>query len=135
MSYRNQTDLPPGRLAARLFQMALLSSGMGLAAGPAMAHAHLQNSAPAADAVVAAPSTVEATFTEPLEPRFSSLKIQDSKGQLVATSSTHLAADNPRRLIIDLPALPDGQYTVLWRAASVDTHTTEGRFTFMIGKP
>ncbi|MGA3399614.1 MAG: copper resistance protein CopC [Acetobacteraceae bacterium] len=28
--------------------------------------------------------------------------------------------------------LPAGQYTVIWHVTSVDTHKTEGRFTFSV---
>jgi hypothetical protein len=30
--------------------------------------------------------------------------------------------------------LPAGTYTVKWHVLSVDTHTTEGDFTFHVGK-
>jgi len=33
-----------------------------------------------------------------------------------------------------LRSLENGVYRVMWRAVSVDTHRTEGSFTFRVGK-
>jgi methionine-rich copper-binding protein CopC len=35
---------------------------------------------------------------------------------------------------IGLKPLPPGTYKVHWRVLSVDTHTTEGAFSFHVGK-
>jgi hypothetical protein len=40
--------------------------------------------------------------------------------------------DNNRVLIIQLPKLPPGTYTVIWHVTSVDTHKTEGNFKFTV---
>ena len=34
---------------------------------------------------------------------------------------------------VGLKSLPPGTYRVLWHALSVDTHTTEGSFSFHVG--
>ena len=44
----------------------------------------------------------------------------------------HLAPDNPKRLVIGLKKLGPGTYTVKWHVVSVDTHHTEGTFTFSV---
>jgi copper resistance protein C len=35
---------------------------------------------------------------------------------------------------VGLKPLPPGTYKVLWHALSVDTHTTEGSFSFRVGQ-
>jgi len=35
---------------------------------------------------------------------------------------------------VSLPPLPNGTYRVFWRVLSVDTHATEGDYTFEVGK-
>lgn len=35
-------------------------------------------------------------------------------------------------LKVTLPILPPGKYKVFWRVLSVDTHTTDGTFTFEV---
>jgi methionine-rich copper-binding protein CopC len=37
-------------------------------------------------------------------------------------------------LHVGLKPLPPGTYRVHWRVLSVDTHTTEGSFTFQVGQ-
>jgi methionine-rich copper-binding protein CopC len=37
---------------------------------------------------------------------------------------------NPALLQVSLPQLAPGRYRVMWRVLSVDTHVTEGDFTF-----
>jgi methionine-rich copper-binding protein CopC len=39
---------------------------------------------------------------------------------------------NKSELIVKLKPLSAGTYTVKWHALSVDTHTTEGDFTFQV---
>ena len=123
----------PGQLVVALLRMALLAGGMVAAAGPALAHAHLQSSTPPASASLAEPpTTLELLFTEPLEPRFSGLVVQDGQGRPLALPAAGPADGNARTLQVALPALPAGSYTVLWRVTSIDTHRSEGRFVFTI---
>ena len=44
----------------------------------------------------------------------------------------HAAIDpaDPKHLAVSVTALPTGRYRVVWRVISVDTHVTEGDFTF-----
>jgi copper resistance protein C len=39
---------------------------------------------------------------------------------------------NPLLLRVTLTPLAHGTYTVIWRVLSVDSHITEGRFTFRV---
>lgn len=114
----------------------LLLAGLALhllAASPAFAHAHLRSAVPPPDATLAAaPPAIELTFTEDLEPRFSTLRLQDAAGQQIALPAAAVAGDNPRQLVVRLPALRPGTYTVVWQVVSIDTHRTEGRYTFSI---
>ena len=106
-----------------------------LAAGPVWAHAHLQASTPPANATLtASPGLLELVFTEPLEARFSSIGLWDANGKAVALPAVRVAADDPKHCLVDLPELADGQYTVLWRVTAIDTHRSEGRFSFTIHK-
>ena len=73
------------------------------------------------------------TFTEDLEAKFSRIQVFDDTGQEVDKKNIHLDPKNPRRLIVSLPvALGAGVYKVVWRAVSVDTHVTNGDFTFRV---
>jgi hypothetical protein len=123
------------RLSARLGLVAgVMAASLSPAAIPqALAHAHLQTANPAAGSTVnAAPADLTCNFTEALEPKFSQLEVRDASGKRVDTGDMHLAPGNAKQMMIGLPKLRAGVYTVIWHATSVDTHKTEGRFTFTV---
>lgn len=116
----------------------LLVVGGGLAAllagaASAAAHAFLDRAEPRVGSTTrAAPSEVRLWFTERLEPAFSQARVVSGDGQQVNGTSSEVDAGSPRLIRIPLPALSPGVYRVIWRVLSVDTHVTEGDFTFRI---
>ena len=98
----------------------------------AHAHAFLSKASPAAGSMVPAPKAVDITFTEGVEPSFSSIVVQDAQGQRVDTGDLQVASIDGLRLEVGLKPLSPGVYTVIWHATSVDTHKTEGRFVFTV---
>jgi methionine-rich copper-binding protein CopC len=111
---------------------ALLIAPAGFSA-PACAHAYLRRAVPAVGSTVpAAPALVACEFTEQLEPNFSKLEVQDAAGHRVDAGDMHLAPGDAKQMVIGLSKLGPGTYTVIWHAVSVDTHRTEGRFTFTV---
>jgi copper resistance protein C len=103
------------------------------AADPALAHAYLSRAVPAVGSTVStSPPEIDCTFTEELEPRFSSLEVQDAAGKRVDSANMHLAPRDPRHMIIGVGQLTPGIYKVIWHAVSVDTHHTQGSFTFTV---
>jgi methionine-rich copper-binding protein CopC len=112
---------------------ALIGLAMLAQASPVFAHAFLERaSPPVGSEVAAAPHQLSITFTEGVEPLFSTIEVQDASGAAVSTSTPHVAPGDNRRLIVELPKLPPGTYTVIWHATSVDTHKTEGNYQFII---
>ena len=75
------------------------------------------------------PPEVRLWFSQELEPAFSTLSVQDSSGKRVDKGDAKVTQDTMQ---ISVPALAPGRYTVRWRALSVDTHVTEGDFTFEV---
>ena len=113
----------------------LLLAGAMFCAGlsGAEAHAFLDKADPGVGATVqAAPAAVILTFTEGLEPRFSSITVEDAQGQRVDLGDAHAVADDPTRFAVGLKPLAPGRYKVEWRATSVDTHKTNGNFSFTV---
>jgi methionine-rich copper-binding protein CopC len=106
-----------------------------LATQPALAHSFPKTESPAAGSVVrSAPSEVVIVFTEPLEPRFSSLQVKDASGARVDAGPAHTAPEDATRFSVPLKPLSAGTYKVIWHATSVDTHKTEGSYDFTVGK-
>jgi methionine-rich copper-binding protein CopC len=97
----------------------------------AWAHAHLSSATPGENAVVPAPAEVALGFTQPLEKHFSSVEVQDAAGKRVDDGKAD-PASGPAALRTGLPSLPAGVYKVIWHATSVDTHRTEGSFSFTV---
>ena len=83
----------------------------------ASAHATLDHSDPrVGNTVKSSPSAVTLWFTQKLEPAFSSAQVTNASGAVVVRS------------------LPPGTNRVHWKVLSVDTHTTEGSFSFRVGQ-
>ncbi len=105
-----------------------------LAAAEARAHAFLDHAAPPVGSTLgAAPPTVRIWFTQELEPAFSGIEVTDAAGARVDDGTPVVDATDRTLLIVGLKKLPPGEYKVHWHVISVDTHATEGNFTFRVG--
>jgi copper transport protein len=105
------------------------------AVSPAYAHALLLRSNPAANAVLAeAPAQIELFFSETVEPSLSTISVFDSSGKAVDLGDVRVDPNDPTRMTVSVGSLPDGVYTVAWKAISAtDGHLTSGSFPFAIG--
>ena len=104
---------------------------VALGAPAAYAHAHLDHAVPAAGSTVdTPPHDVSLTFTQNLEPAFSTVTVTDASGANVAQGKADISGNVMR---LDLKPLGPGSFTVHWHAVSVDTHITEGTFSFQVG--
>ncbi len=102
-----------------------------LATGEASAHAFLDHAEPrVGNKVDAAPREVTLWFTQKLEPAFSTITVTNAAGQRVDTGKTRVSGN---QMAISLRAGGAGTYHVTWRVLSVDTHTSDGNFTFQVG--
>jgi methionine-rich copper-binding protein CopC len=114
---------------------ALVASAAVLGAAPsAWTHAFLDHASPAVgSSVPTAPTVVTLWFTQDLEPAFSNVTVTNQAGQRVDLGNTRIPPGSPAELQIGLKPLPPGTYLVSWHVVSVDTHPTEGTFTFEVG--
>jgi methionine-rich copper-binding protein CopC len=70
-------------------------------------------------------------FTERIEPALCRLTLTNVGGQIIAV--TNLAAEGDGRILAGhVAALTQGAYHVRWRAVSIDTHITEGDYSFIV---
>jgi len=83
--------------------------------------------------VSTAPAAVTLWFTQDLEPAFSDVTVTNRAGQRVDLGNARIPSGSPAELQIGLRPLPPGTYLVSWHVVSVDTHPTEGTFTFEVG--
>lgn len=131
---------------------------VGVVAGTALGHASMTSATPATDSTVAAPpSEIRVRFSEPIEVAFSNFKVYAlsvSESDNAKAAAAELVADvlqlrndqdEPARVDVGVLAptrsgseivvglekeLAPGQYVVMWRALSVDSHTTQGFYVF-----
>ena len=114
-------------------RISALAAGGCLISQAAFAHAYPQRTNPPSNSnLAAAPAAVTITFTEEVEPGFSTIQVRDSHDMRVDKSDLHPTGRTGRQLSVSLPKLPAGKYTVIWQVTSIDTHKTEGRFDFSI---
>ena len=103
-----------------------------LLTGKASAHAFLDHAEPrVGNTVATAPREVTLWFTQKLEPAFSSITVTNSAGQRVDTGKTRVSGN---QMSVSLRSGGAGTYRVNWHVLSVDTHTTDGSFTFRVGQ-
>ena len=102
------------------------------ATGEASAHAFLDHAQPrVGNKVAAPPREVTLWFTQKLEPAFSTITVTNAAGDRVDTGKTRV---NGTQMSVTLRPGGAGTYHVTWRVLSVDTHTTDGSFSFEVGQ-
>lgn len=105
-----------------------------LAAGAASAHAHLTSQTPAADSTSAGVKDLHLNFSEGVEAKFTKVTLTDH-GKAVAIKSVETDPADQKLLIVTPQApLKAGDYNVEWHAVSVDTHKTEGHYSFKVSE-
>jgi methionine-rich copper-binding protein CopC len=103
-----------------------------LVMGEAVAHAFLDHAEPrVGNKVATAPREVTVWFTQKLEPAFSSMTVTNAAGQRVDTGKPRVSGN---QMSVSVRSGGAGTYRVNWRVLSVDTHTTDGNFTFQVGQ-
>jgi copper transport protein len=129
-------------LSIRPLAAAVAASGISLWLSMASAggsvvlgHANLISSSPGAGSVVdTAPTQIRLAFSEPIESRGTSADVLDSVGQAIVVEGGEVDPADPYALVVPVPALANGTYTVQWRSLSAaDGHVSQGFFTFAIG--
>ena len=73
-------------------------------------------------------------FTEGLEAGFSNVKVLDAAGKQVDKKDVKIDPKNPKHMSVSLAEVSWARtpIRVVWHAVSVDTHVTDGSFTFTV---
>jgi hypothetical protein len=112
----------------------LMAGLMALAFSPAaLAHAALVKAEPARRAELSkAPSQVRLWFNEKIEPAYATIHVFQKGGVPVLHQPARVDKDDAKLLVLDLPQLDPGAYTVKYRVLSVDGHTVDYGYTFTV---
>lgn len=106
--------------------LALLSTG-------ALAHAHIEKAVPAADSKSAVVKEIRLNFSEAIEAKLSSIRLEDREDRAVVEPSA--AADPSDSKVLVLPLfekLPPGSYRARWAVVSADGHRVSGSYSFIV---
>ena len=101
-------------------------------------HAFVIDSNPApASSVNTVPSQIEIEFVDPIDMRYSQIKVLDSNGKAIQNNDWHFLNDEHTKTAVTLPPdTPNGIYTVYTKVLdATDGHTTTNAFVFAIGQP
>ena len=100
---------------------------------PATAHSFPEEESPKAGQKLSAPpSEVTIKFDAPIEKLFAKLEVTGAEGQNLAVGAPQVS-DDGIQLSVKLGALKPGDYTVKWAVVCIDTHHTNGSYTFSVG--
>jgi copper resistance protein C len=112
--------------------LAIITLLLSLFATAADAHAMLERAEPrVGNKVASPPSEVTLWFTQKLEAAFSTITVTNAAGQRVDSGKVRV---NGNQMSISIRAGGAGSYRVNWQVLSVDTHRTNGNFTFQVGQ-
>ena len=102
-----------------------------LASTSAFAHAFLDRASPkVGSTVAAAPHELTLWFTQKLEAAFSRVEVTGPNGANVGGK----AQVSGNTIRVGIKAAGPGTYHVHWQVLSVDTHKTQGSFSFTVGR-
>lgn len=98
------------------------------------AHAFLMHANPPVGSTVReSPREIRLYFSEEIEPVFSGIELATKAGEKIATGPTSVDPNDRSQFFATLIApLARGIYQVSWHVVSVDTHRTEGDFSFEV---
>jgi putative copper export protein/methionine-rich copper-binding protein CopC len=117
--------------------LASLIAALAVLITPALlfAHARLLRSSPAAMSTISSPpAAIRLWFSERPELRFSSIELVDSTGAVIPLARLAVGDSMSITAAIQKP-LAAGRYSIAWRTAASDGHSTNGRFTFIVASP
>jgi copper resistance protein C len=110
-----------------------MAMAMCVHAAPAVAHSMLVKAEPPRRAVLAqAPVQVQLWFNEEIEGDYASLVVFDAEKHPVTEIKPKLAPDDRKSIVLPLPKLAPGKYSVKFRVLSVDGHVVESYFDFTV---
>jgi copper resistance protein C len=114
-----------------LIAIAIMSSAADTAA---FAHAFLDHAVPGVGSTVSGPvREVRLYYTQGVVTAFSHVHVASAAGAVIPTGKLVNDPSDRQTVIVRLGrALGPGTYSLSWQVTSVDTHVTQGTFTFTI---
>jgi copper transport protein len=127
------------RCSTRVFGLGGLAIVLGsvsgvVAASETTVHLALEKSSPAEDTVLdRAPTEIRLFFSQAPQAAGTSLRLMAADSTRVSTGDAEPSAEEPAVFAAPVTGdMPDGSYTVVWRAMAKDGHVVRGEFGFAV---
>ena len=118
------------------FSKLLLAAALATSLSPplAFAHAFLDHAVPGVGMTVSGPvRELRIYYTQGVVTAFSHVHVVSAAGAQIPVSKPVNDPSDQQTIIVRLGrALGPGTYSVTWQVVSVDTHTTQGTFSFTV---
>jgi len=119
------------RIAAHFALLVMLSSIFPT--NLAMAHATLVKSDPPRRASLSTPpKQIQLWFNEKIEASYASVTVIDKDKKPITENNPEVVAEDPKSVVLSLPEIDSGRYTVQYRVMSVDGHVIESSYDFNV---
>ncbi|QOJ23631.1 MAG: copper resistance protein CopC [Gammaproteobacteria bacterium] len=116
-----------------IFASLLIIFSLAFEVKVAMAHASLVKSDPPRRATLSMPpKQIKLWFNEKIEGSYASVTVRDSNKNSITENTPESVADDPKSVVLSLPQIEPGRYTVHYRVMSVDGHVIESSFDFSV---
>lgn len=133
MQNKRSSEFVIRRVAAFVTSLVMLS--LLFQVNSVMAHATLVKSDPPRRASLSSPpKQIQLWFNEKIEGSYASVSVLDSNKNSITENSPEVVTDDPKSVILNLPQIESGRYTVQYRVMSVDGHVIESSFDFNVKK-
>ena len=134
--YSSRGAAPAGRDSSRrrsaAARLVLLAVALG---SPRLVDAHarlLQSDPPQRATLERPPAAIRLWFNEPIEEAASRITVTNEAGERVATGTVRVDEREPKLLILELPPLVAGKYSVTFEVLSVDGHRVKKSYSFSV---
>ena len=98
----------------------------------ALAHSFPEKETPSAGQQVSSSlPEVAIKFDAPIEKLFAKLEVTGADGTNQAVGAPQIS-DDGINMSVKVPSLKPGEYTVKWAVVGIDTHHTQGSYTFTV---
>jgi methionine-rich copper-binding protein CopC len=102
-------------------------------AAPVLAHAQLVKAEPARRAKLdKSPTQIRLWFNEEIEGAYTTLSVIGPNKKPVTDAKPRVVSDDPKSVVLPLPDLKPGKYTVKFRVLSVDGHVVDESFNYKV---
>ena len=102
-------------------------------ANQVFAHASLVKAEPARRAVLSTPpARIHLWFNEEIEPAYAALTVLNADKKPITDNKVEVDSKDPKSVVLELPDMQPGRYTVKFRVLSIDGHVVDSEYNFTV---